>query len=47
MSETVRVDRETWKVLTGQIQPYDEMGFPDEDGEYDCMGFPLLILKLR
>lgn len=41
----MRIDRETWKILTEQIDTYDQDGFPDIDGEYDANGFPLCILK--
>ena len=30
-------------ILTGKEQRYDEMGFPDDRGEYDAGGFPLPI----
>ena len=30
-------------ILTGKIDRFDEMGFPDIDGEYDISGFPLPI----
>lgn len=39
------MDWETYRILTDQIDTYDEMGFPDIDGEYDADGFPLRILK--
>ena len=42
--QTVMVDRRTREVLIEQIDRYDEMGFPDMNGEYDEMGFPLPIL---
>lgn len=38
------MDRTTWEVLTEKIDRFDEMGFPDMDGEYDISGFPLPIL---
>ena len=40
----MNVDRRTWEVLTEKIDRYDEMGFPDPEGEYDADGFPLPIL---
>jgi hypothetical protein len=45
MSDRIFIDRETWKILTEKIETFDEMGFPDIDGEYDINGFPLRILR--
>lgn len=30
-------------ILRGKTERFDEMGFPDDDGEYDIYGFPLPI----
>ena len=30
-------------ILTGREERYNEMGWPDENGEYDISGFPLPI----
>ena len=35
------MDGYTWEILTGQIDTYDDIGFPDPHGEYDENGFPL------
>jgi hypothetical protein len=35
--------REIIDIFKGRTERYDEMGFPDKNGEYDIMGFPLPI----
>ena len=30
-------------ILTGKTERFDEMGWPDDEGEYDINGWPLPI----
>ena len=39
------MEKQTWEILTGKVEQFDEMGFPCMDGEYDINGFPLPIIK--
>lgn len=35
---------EEYLILKGMVDTFDEMGFPDDCGEYDINGWPLPVL---